>query len=129
MKNRPPLILCARDNRIRPHAVFTQPVNYDFQAFLSKNRVHGVENRLPGIAPDRPESRPEVCKLSKSIWLSLRRQPPAQSYTKVCKVKIFLTILACEGHEEFNAKARGRKDAKRISSRNIRTAERSALAK
>jgi hypothetical protein len=45
---------------------------------------------LAGIAPDRPESRPAVCKFSKNIRLGLRRSPQGQSYTKVCKVKFFL---------------------------------------
>jgi hypothetical protein len=27
----------------------------------------GVENRLPGTSPDRPESHPEDCKFSKNV--------------------------------------------------------------
>jgi len=49
-------------------------------------------NHLAGIAPDRPESRPEGCKLSKSNWPVPRRRPQAQSYTKDCKVKFFLLL-------------------------------------
>jgi hypothetical protein len=69
-------------------------INYDFQAFLSKNRVYGVENRLSAPAPDRPGSRPEVRKFSKNAGLSLRRRPCMQSYTKVGKVNIFLHFFA-----------------------------------
>ena len=61
-----------------------------FKVFLSKNLVWWRWNRLPGITPARPESRPEDCKFSKNIRLGLRRSPQGQGYTKVCKVKFFL---------------------------------------
>jgi len=53
-----------------------------------------VESRLPGIAPERPGSRPEICKFSKNLWLRLRRPPLAKSYTLFCKVKFLLLFWA-----------------------------------
>jgi hypothetical protein len=60
----------------------------------------GVENRLPGTAPDRPESRPEVCKISKN-------NSPFQLFHRVLRGNGFLPQPSFSTLSCFDSNASG----------------------